>query len=138
MAQIFVTEDIIVTEEHLRANKNHVFVFGDNDMRIGSGGAAALRHCPNSYGFVTKKRPSNADEDYYTQEEYVKRYIEEIILLRNQIGLNKDKLYLISRVGAGLANRFGIWEQIIEPTIKHLLSDLPNVKFLWKDVALEH
>lgn len=134
MAKFTSYVDKVVTEDFLNRNKNHIFVFGDNDMRVGCGGAAALRHCPNTYGFVTKKKPSNRDEDYYTQEEYVHKYIEEMRLLRNQIALNKDKLYLISRIGAGLANRYGIWEAIIEPTIKPLLSDFTNVMFLWQEI----
>ena len=124
-------KEIIITEEYLKSTPSHVFVFGDNDLRVGSGGAAALRHFPNTYGFITKRKPTHKDEDFYNQADYNFIYIPEILLLRTSIVHNPEKTYLISKVGAGLANRYGIWEAIIEPTIKPLLSDLKNVRFLW-------
>jgi len=58
--------------------------------------------------------------------------IDKILALKDKlIESNPDKIYLISKVGAGLANDYGIFEQIIEPTIKPALSVYPNVRFLW-------
>ena len=58
--------------------------------------------------------------------------IDKILALKDKlIESNPDKIYLISKVGAGLANDYGIFEQIIEPAIKPALSVYPNVRFLW-------
>lgn len=44
---------------------------------------------------------------------------------------NRDVEFLISKLGAGLANKYGIFEEVIEPHIKADLSDFENVRFLW-------
>jgi hypothetical protein len=122
---------MIITKEYLKQNPSHIFVFGDNDLGVGKGGAAALRDEPNVYGFITKRSPSHKPEDYYKPEDYIDKYLAEVYTLRATILSNPSKTFLISKVGAGLANEFKIFEKIIKPTIKILLGDLANVKFLW-------
>ena len=123
--------DKIIDKHYLRQNPKHVFVFGDNLLRKGYGGAAILRNEPNVYGFVTKKAPTNNPSDSYTPEEYSSKYEVEIKRLKKEIEKNPDKTYLISRLGAGLANKHHIWEKIIEPNIKRDLADHSNIEYLW-------
>jgi hypothetical protein len=120
-----------IDRQYLREHPHDIFVFGDNTLRVGYGGAAMLRDMPNTYGFVTKKTPDHTPEAYYKPEEYEKVFYKEMGKLINIIKLNPDKTYLISKVGAGLANKFNIWEEVIQPKIKKLLGNLPNVEFLW-------
>ena len=121
----------IITRKYLIDNPNHIFVFGDNLIRKGYGGAAKLRGLPNSYGFVTKKYPNNNDESFYTPDEYHDIYQREMDALRSLMLVNKDVIYLISKLGAGLANRYNIFEKIIEPNIREDLSMFENKRFLW-------
>jgi hypothetical protein len=140
-------EEIIITAEYLRSHPNEIFVFGDNNLRKGKGGAAFLRDEKNVYGFITKKYPSNDDDSFYRPDEYENIYWEEIQKLRNHILIfngrfmvdkNENiidtkeiyKIFLISKLGAGRANRYHIFEEVIEPNIKKDL-DYENVKFLW-------
>lgn len=120
-----------ITKKYLLDNPNKIFVFGDNLLRTGYGGAAKLRDMQNSYGFFTKKAPDNKDSSFFRPKEYKEVYREEIKSLRFAISNNPNKEFLISKLGAGLANRYNIFEQVIEPAIKADLSDLENVKFLW-------
>ncbi len=120
-----------ITKEYLRENPNHIFVFGDNTLHKGRSGAAILRDEPNTYGFITKKKPSSNFGDYYTIEKFKSVYESEINKLKEEISKNPNKLYLISKVGAGLANKHLIWEKIIEPNIKIDLKGFKNIKFLW-------
>jgi len=106
-----------VTAEFLRENPNVVFVFGDNLIRKGKGGAAALRDEPNTYGFITKKEPNNKDSSFYHPNEYWPVFIGELSNLHQEILLHPDKTYLISRLGAGLANRYGIYERVIKHSL---------------------
>jgi len=122
--------DFEVTEQWLKEHPDHIFVFGDNLLRIGNGGAAKLRHLPNTYGFITKKAPSYRDEDFYKPKEFEEVFLNELIKLQMLISLTPDKTYLISKIGAGLANRYTIWEEVIEPNIKKQLS-FKNAEFLW-------
>lgn len=123
-------EEVFVTQDHLLRHPDHIFVFGDNLERKGNAGAAKLRNMPNSYGFITKKYPNNFDESFFRPEEYKKVYAQEIKKLTEEIINNPNKIYLISKLGGGLANRFYIFEEVIQPNIrKHL--NFENVRFLW-------
>ena len=103
----------IITKEYLKENPNHIFVFGDNTIRKGKAGGAILRDEPNSYGFITKKFPNNKDESFYKPDEYRSIFVKELIKLKRMIKLFPEKTFLISKIGSGLANRFGIFGLIL-------------------------
>ena len=92
-----------------------------------------MRDEPNTYGFVTKKAPTHNSSDSYKPEEYSSKYEVEIKRLKKEIEKSPTKTFLISKLGAGLANKYGIWEKIIRPNIRKDLSQYQNVKFLWED-----
>ncbi len=121
----------IINKEYLINHPNSIFVFGDNTLRKGKGGAASLRDLPNTYGFITKKYPDNKDSSFYKLDEYLFIYCQEIKYLIEYITSNKNKIFLISKIGSGLANRYNIFENIIEPSIKKDLKDFKNIEFLW-------
>lgn len=122
---------MIITKEYLRANPTHVFVFGDNTIRKGKGGAAILRDEPNTYGFITKKYPNNEDASFYRPEEYRVIFNKELAKLSWEIFDHSKKTYLISQLGGGLANRYNIWETIIKPGLEKIRA-FSNVVFLWE------
>lgn len=120
-----------ITREFLRSHQDtHIFVFGDNAIRKGLGGAAALRDEPNSYGFITKKYPDNRDSSFYRPEEYKYVFNGEMRDLIRFVWDNQDKVIMISKIGSGLANKYNIWEEVIEPDL-HRLERFNNVQFLW-------
>ena len=54
----------------VQANRDTLFVFGDNLQRVGLGGqASAMRGEPNSVGVATKKAPGMNPGDFYTDAE---------------------------------------------------------------------
>lgn len=119
-----------ITREFLKSNKNFIFVFGDNSIKKGRKGGASLRDLENTYGFITKKYPCNKPHCFYTIEEYKTIYKQEINKLKAYIRQHSDKIFLISKIGSGLANRYGIFESIIKPNIKRDLSEFKNIIFL--------
>ena len=121
----------IITEEYLRSHPNEVFVFGDNLLHLGLGGAAALRNVPNTYGFLTKRYPDSVDSSFYSIEDYIGVYNTEIARLKHAMKSLPNIIFLISKLGAGLANRYHIFEEIIEPNIKDDLKEFKKVVFLW-------
>lgn len=121
----------LITADYLRENPTHVFVFGDNTQRVGRGGAAALRGEPNTYGFITKKTVSEC----YTPEEYQPVFVLELERLKQAIKDNPDRTYLISRLGAGLANEHQIWDKVIKEGLA-VLGQFPNVEFLYEEEQL--
>jgi len=121
----------IITEQYLNENPNVIFVFGDNTLGKGKAGAAVLRDHPQALGFITKKFPSNHDGAFYNPVTYQVVYYQQVMNLKNTIRKNPDKTFLISKLGGNLANKFGIFEKIIEPNLKKDLSEYSNVVFLW-------
>ena len=113
-------EKFRVTEELLNQHPNWIFVYGDNTLRRGTAGAAALRHHPRTYGFITKRYPNNKDDAFYTTKEYKYVFEEEFSKLLMHMAQHDDTIYVISPIGAGLANKHRIWEEIIEPGLKQL------------------
>lgn len=124
-------ENFIMTEDFLNQNKRAIFVFGDNTLRQGYGGAAALRDHPQSYGFITKKYPDNHDTSFYRPNEYSSIFFGELVILKEWIREDPFKTFYISQLGAGLANKYHIWENIIKQGLEKNLQQYPNVVFLW-------
>jgi hypothetical protein len=123
--------NFIITKEFLDDNPNAVFVFGDNFRRVGYGGAASLRDHPQTYGFITKKNPDNMDESFFRPESYRIDFTVQTVELQLVIEKNPDKIYYISQLGGGLANRYNIWEKVCKPGIEKNFSHYKNVVFLW-------
>lgn len=123
--------EVIISEQYLIAHPSEIFVFGDNLLRKGKGGAAKLRDNPNTWGFVTKKAPNNLDSSFFTCEEYATVFLQELMRLQAAIRKSQDKVFLISKLGAGLANRYQIFENVIEPALKPALIGCRNVRFTW-------
>ena len=122
---------MMITTEFLQENKHVVFVFGDNLSRKGKRGASMMRDEPNTYGFITKKFPSNYSSSFYGVDEYRGVYLREIRKLQTEIMKYPAKTYLISKLGSGLANKFNIFEEVIEKYMKRNLNGFHNVDFLW-------
>lgn len=119
----------------LAAHPECIFVFGDNLKRRGYGGGAALRDYSNTYGFITKKYPSNDPDSFYSYQEYQKLFFEEGEFNKfiDYVLKHPEKTFLVSRLGAGLANRHHIFEKIIRP---HFQNVLRNSKGLYSNIIL--
>lgn len=60
-----------ITREYVRANRDKLFLFGDNlELRGFGGQAAAMRGEPNAIGVPTKKSPSYADGAFFSDGEF--------------------------------------------------------------------
>lgn len=119
-----------ITKTYLKNNPRHIFVFGDNYLRYGKGGAATLRDEINTYGFITKKEPNNNDSSFYRPDEYKSIFDTELKKLKRVIEKNPNNLFLISKLGGGLASKYNIFEQVIKPGLDEL-KIYNNVKFLF-------
>lgn len=125
--------NFIVTKEFLDSHQDVIFVFGDNLIHKGYGGAAILRDHPRAYGFITKKYPSNEDSSFYGVTEYRDVFKRELAYLEDEIRANKNKTFYISQLGGGLANRYKIWENVIKDGLEKALKQYENVVFLWDE-----
>jgi len=128
-----VYKNITVTQQFLDENPNYYFVFGDNLIREGYGGAAFLRDHPHAIGFITKKYPDNKDSSFYKPVEYSPVFFEELEKLNKIIQKRPDKKFYISQLGGGLANKYYIWEKLIRHNLVKKLEKYDNVVFCWND-----
>ena len=120
-----------ITAQFLDTHPEAIFVFGDNLERRGTGGAAKLRdYNGQTYGFITKKTPKHDLSAYYTVEEYRDVFEVELSRLRNRILSSPDRIFYVSKLGAGLANKFGIYEAVIQPRLAKELEGMSNVVVL--------
>lgn len=126
-------ENTIITEEFLNNNPDTFFVFGDNLEHRGTGGAAKLRGHPRAIGFVTKKAPDHKERSSFTPEEYQKIFFKMLDQLREHVKKNPTQKFYISKLGAGLANRYRIWELVIKHNLTTELAEFDNVVFCWDE-----
>ena len=128
-----IYKDTLITQEFLDNNPDSYFIFGDNLIREGMGGAAKLRYHPHAIGFITKKYPDNADNSFYKPEEYSPIFFEELQKLKKIIENRPNKKFYISQLGGGLANKYRIWEKLIRHNLVRCLESYNNVIFCWCD-----
>ena len=122
---------MLITKKYLQEHPNHIFVFGDNLIHKGYGGAASLRDEPNTYGFLTKKLPNNIDSSFYKPEDYSSVFNEELSKLEKYMFNCENSLFLISQLGGGLANKYNIWEKVIKKELLKLPLRHNNIRLLF-------
>jgi hypothetical protein len=83
--------------------------------------------------FITKKFPDNKDNSFYKPEEYSSVFFEELEKLKRIIEKHPDKIFYISQLGGGLANRYYIWQKLIRHNLVRTLEKFKNVIFCWDD-----
>ena len=120
----------MITKDYLANNPTHIFVFGDNKLRYGKGGAATLRDCKNTYGFITKREPNNKNSSFYKPSDYLPTFHKELAKLVEKIEAEPENTFLISKLGSGLANKYKIYQQIIKPVLEQLAEEYNNVRLV--------
>lgn len=91
-------------EEFCLKNKDALIVFGDNLIRKGKAGQAAIRDCKNAYGIPTKRLPSMNPDAFFSDK------LEEINIVQEHLDFllkehkNGRVIYLpTDGIGTGLA-----------------------------------
>ncbi len=116
-----------ITPQWLKNNPDYIFVFGDNCLRVGKKGQAICRGCSNAYGFITKKIPSSDKDSFYKPSQYEEIFKREIEKLKKKMQENKEKTFIIPKLGSGLANKYNIYDKVIKDRIKKELEEFNNV-----------
>lgn len=91
-----------------RANKDRLFIFGDNMIGLGMGGQAVIRREPNAIGIPTKWRPGRSEGDYFTDADLSIGDVKHAILgalahIEKHLRAGGDVIWPADGVGTGLA-----------------------------------
>ena len=91
-----------ITREDVKRERDKIFLFGDNTLRVGLGGQARhMRGEPNSLGVATKIAPGESDSCYF--DDYNPRHwemIEKDLKMVDQI-LKSGKTVIVATAGLG-------------------------------------
>jgi len=90
----------------VKAQKNKIFIFGDNDLRIGKGGQAIIRDLKNTIGIRTKKEPNNYNGSFYSDNEYsdnIKKIDQDIQRIKDEIIKGYTIVFSNGGYGTGLS-----------------------------------
>lgn len=93
----------------VQSRKDHLFLFGDNDIQKGLGGQAIIRNQSNSHGIPTKRYPNHNYYSYYHDKDYA-IHIEKIDKAFDEAiskFINGDYEYIVipeDGLGTGLAH----------------------------------
>jgi flagellar hook-associated protein FlgK len=95
------------TLDDVKKQSDKVFVFGDNNARVGKGGQAIIRDLPNSVGIRTKKGPSTKPAAYYNDSEFEsnkKNILEDVLNVKKIAMGGKTIVFSSGGYGTGLAS----------------------------------
>lgn len=91
----------------IKSNSEKIFIFGDNDLRIGTGEQAVIRNCSNTFGIRTKKKPSNSDDSFYSDDDYdfnTQKILQDILQIKYLQISGKQIVFSNGGFGTGLAS----------------------------------
>jgi hypothetical protein len=94
------------TEETVRQNPDKIFIFGDNDLRVGKGGQAIIRDLPNTFGIRTKKKPNLHPLSFYNDHEYLdncQKIRQDVIKITELVEGGKTIVLSSGGYGTGLS-----------------------------------
>lgn len=96
-----------ITRSMMRNEPDTLFCFGDNLEQKGFGGQAKeMRGEPNAIGIPTKRKPSNAKDAFFTDDDYPEVWpiiFEKYELLRVHMQNGGDVVWPADNIGTGLA-----------------------------------
>lgn len=96
-----------ISREDLIANRDSIYVFGDNMTRTGLGGQAReMRYEPNAIGVPTKWRPSMTDDAFFNDEDYdkvVNVLEKDFDAIKVALARGKNVVFPADGLGTGLS-----------------------------------
>ncbi|EGC28562.1 hypothetical protein DICPUDRAFT_13427, partial [Dictyostelium purpureum] len=116
----------IWTKTNVKSQKDHLYVFGDNDLKMGCKGQAIIRYLPNTIGIPTKKKPSKHANSYYTDSEFELNKTKIDNAIKELFEKSKNYKYIVfpsNGFGSGLAEL----DKRAPNTFKYLTNLINNI-----------
>jgi hypothetical protein len=120
----------------VQQNRDHLFIFGDNNLHIGKGGQAIIRDEWNTEGIPTKKVPRNYEFAFYSDEDYDEncyKIFEAINIIKKRLLRERYKVIVLPEDGFGtglaqLSKRAPLTFKYLNRKVKELLQDIGRNK----------
>ena len=92
-----------VVSELLRTNSDKLFLFGDNNQRVGTAGQAVIRNEANAMGISTKLLPKNTADAFMTDSDFAsnKATINNDIYKAKERAIKEGKTIVLPKGGFG-------------------------------------
>lgn len=120
--------------DYVQMNKDKLFVFSDNLMKIGRKGQSVIRNSENSVGLSTKKSSSKRSSAYYDDNDFEKNkdsIIFDILNIKYK-ALNENRILIFSSNGYGN----GLAEMNIRaPKTFNFLNEMLNYNFNYDNLS---
>lgn len=117
-----------ITREDLKANPEKIYVFGDNDKRIGNGGQAKeCRGEPNAYGITVKNTPGVDDTAYYTDDTFESNVFKIHMDIRGLYNLAKTTGKTVIFPSAGVGTGLALLKEKAPLTFAYLNAELKTI-----------
>lgn len=94
------------TIDFVKDSKDKIFVFADNNLRIGKVGQAIIRDLPNTKGIRIKKGPSDKPVAFYSDSEFdqnIYNIREDILDLKSELLIGKKVVFSKNGYGVGVS-----------------------------------
>ena len=120
-----------LNSKYLREHPNHVVVVGTM-----GGGIPIPRDVqevllsPQVHVFPTKRSITGYRQDYYTVAEYLPVFERALERLEGQIAQHPAFTFIITMVGAGSADEYDIFSEVVKPAFVDRLRRFPNVELV--------
>lgn len=97
----------MIHRDDLRKNPHVLYLFGDNDLRVGLGGQAAeMRNEPNAIGVWTKRAPGRDLASYWSDKEFdanCAKIEQDLVRAKSHLRRNGILVIPLDGIGTGFA-----------------------------------
>ena len=125
------------TVDDVKNRPNCLFIFGDNNVKLGCGGQAIIRGLPNVAGIPTKKYPNNNAGSFYSDNDFDDNASRIKDAINHIITRAKDYQYIVypkHRIGTGLSKL----KEKAPRTYAFLLTEISRLKKALKLIPDEY
>ena len=112
------------TPDDVRNNPDKIFVYGDNNLRMGKSGLSSMRDMPNTLGIRIKKGPSEKTAGFYLDSDIdiiKKILIDDITSIK--LKMISGKKIVLSSIGYGNVEKINDKSSVIYNYIVNILRD---------------
>ena len=132
-----INTNIKINRFFLDITPNIITVISENAKNSGDELFSKYRDRPDTFKFITRKKPSDEPNAFFTVNDYHLIFYRELRRLIDLIKGSPDYTFYITPLGFYKNDRYDIFNNIIKPRLTHALQDFDNVIFTWDPETID-